>query len=91
MTFTDPEIASVGLSEQAAKAVGKDILVGRFPFAALGKALGMEPAHVDALARSMAWWDGSRVLDERVRELGLDPDTPMFSRLRALLPELLGL
>jgi dihydrolipoamide dehydrogenase len=39
--FTDPEIASVGLSEAAAKASGRDILVGRFPFAALGKALGM--------------------------------------------------
>ncbi|MFC2078592.1 dihydrolipoyl dehydrogenase [Candidatus Bipolaricaulota bacterium] len=39
--FADPEVASVGLSEQAAKAAGNDILVGRFPFAALGKALGM--------------------------------------------------
>jgi len=39
--FTDPEIASVGLSEAAAKASGQDILVGRFSFAVLGKALGM--------------------------------------------------
>ena len=39
--FTDPEISSVGLSEAKAKASGRDILVGRFPFAALGKALGM--------------------------------------------------
>ncbi len=39
--FTDPEIASVGLSEAKAKATGRAILVGRFPFAALGKALGM--------------------------------------------------
>lgn len=39
--FTDPEIASVGLSETRAKAAGYDTLVGRFPFAALGKALGM--------------------------------------------------
>jgi len=38
--FTDPEIASVGLSEAAAKETGKSLLVGRFPFAALGKALG---------------------------------------------------
>ena len=38
--FTDPEIASIGLSEAAAKAAGQPILVGRFPFAALGKALG---------------------------------------------------
>ena len=39
--FTDPEIASVGLSEQRARETTKDILVGRFPYAALGKALGM--------------------------------------------------
>ncbi len=39
--FTDPEIASVGLSEQRAKEQGHEILVGRFPYAALGKALGM--------------------------------------------------
>jgi dihydrolipoamide dehydrogenase len=39
--FTDPEIASVGLSEGKARDSGRDILVGRFPFAALGKALGM--------------------------------------------------
>ncbi len=39
--FTEPEIASVGRSESAAKEAGHEILVGRFPFAALGKALGM--------------------------------------------------
>ena len=38
--FTDPEIASVGLSESAAKEAGVPLRVGRFPFAALGKALG---------------------------------------------------
>jgi dihydrolipoamide dehydrogenase len=39
--FTDPEIASVGLSEARAKREGIDVIVGRFPYAALGKALGM--------------------------------------------------
>ena len=39
--FTDPEISSVGLSEGRAKEQGRSILVGRFPYAALGKALGM--------------------------------------------------
>jgi len=42
--FTDPEIASVGISERLAKERGLDILIGRFPFAALGKALGMGEA-----------------------------------------------
>ena len=39
--FTEPEVASVGLSEARAKERGAPILVGRFPYAALGKALGM--------------------------------------------------
>src|SRR6185295_14176373 len=37
--FTDPEIATVGLTEQAAKAEGYDVKVGKFPFAALGRAM----------------------------------------------------
>ncbi len=39
--FTDPEIASVGLKEKEAKEQGIDVSVGRFPYAASGKALGM--------------------------------------------------
>lgn len=35
--FTNPEIASVGLSLEQAKAAGFDATVGTFPFAALGK------------------------------------------------------
>ena len=37
--FTLPEIAGVGLTEQAAKAEGLDYEVARFPFAASGRAL----------------------------------------------------
>ncbi|MBY8858497.1 dihydrolipoyl dehydrogenase [Nocardia sp. CA2R105] len=37
-TFTHPEIASVGLSEEAARAAGHEIVTASFPFAALGRA-----------------------------------------------------
>jgi dihydrolipoamide dehydrogenase len=37
--FTDPEIATVGLGEQQAKEKGIEIRVGKFPFAALGRAM----------------------------------------------------
>ena len=37
--FTDPEIASVGLTEEQAKQKGYDPIVGKFPFTALGRAL----------------------------------------------------
>jgi dihydrolipoamide dehydrogenase len=39
--FTDPEIASVGLTEQQAKDAGYDPIVGKFPFAALGRAMAI--------------------------------------------------
>jgi dihydrolipoamide dehydrogenase len=37
-TFTHPEVASVGLSEAKARDGGHDVVVGKFPFAALGRA-----------------------------------------------------
>ncbi|HLN19955.1 MAG TPA: dihydrolipoyl dehydrogenase [Bacteroidales bacterium] len=37
-TYTNPEIASVGLTEAAAKKAGHEIKVGKFPFTASGKA-----------------------------------------------------
>ena len=39
--FTDPEIASVGMREKEADEKGINVAVGRFPYAASGKALGM--------------------------------------------------
>jgi dihydrolipoamide dehydrogenase len=37
-TFTHPEVASVGLTEAGAREAGHDVVVGRFPFTALGRA-----------------------------------------------------
>jgi dihydrolipoamide dehydrogenase len=37
--FTDPEIASVGLTEAQARAAGHEPVVGKFPFAASGRAM----------------------------------------------------
>jgi dihydrolipoamide dehydrogenase len=40
--FTDPEIATVGLTEEEAKVQGHEVKIGKFPFAASGKALAMD-------------------------------------------------
>jgi dihydrolipoamide dehydrogenase len=40
-TYCRPQVASVGLTEAAAKARGHDIRVGRFPFIGNGKAIAM--------------------------------------------------
>lgn len=37
-TYCDPEVASVGLTEEKAKAAGYDVKIGKFPFSASGKA-----------------------------------------------------
>ncbi|MCF3944731.1 dihydrolipoyl dehydrogenase [Oceanobacillus alkalisoli] len=41
VAFTEPELATVGLSEQEAKDKGFDVKVGKFPFAANGRALAL--------------------------------------------------
>ena len=39
--FTDPEIATVGMTEAEAKAQGKPVKIGKFPFAASGRAMAV--------------------------------------------------
>ena len=41
VVFTDPEIATTGLTEEEAKAKGIEVKVGKFPFAALGRAIAI--------------------------------------------------
>jgi dihydrolipoamide dehydrogenase len=40
-TYTSPQIASVGLTEAAARDTGHDVQIGKFSFAALGKAVAV--------------------------------------------------
>jgi dihydrolipoamide dehydrogenase len=40
-TYCNPQVASVGLTEKAAKAAGRKIKVGRFPFIGNGKAIAL--------------------------------------------------
>ncbi|MGB0589455.1 MAG: dihydrolipoyl dehydrogenase [Myxococcota bacterium] len=44
VVFTDPEIAGVGMTEEEAKAAGHKVSVGRFSFAANGRALSLNDA-----------------------------------------------
>ncbi|NLI00799.1 MAG: dihydrolipoyl dehydrogenase [Chthonomonadales bacterium] len=40
--FTEPELATVGLTEAQAREAGHDVIVGTFPFRPLGKAMAMD-------------------------------------------------
>ncbi len=50
--FTDPEIATAGLTADEAVAKGYEVVVGKFPFAALGKAMAM--AETDGFVKVVA-------------------------------------
>jgi DNA polymerase III alpha subunit len=56
----------------------------------VGKALGLDLAQVDKLARGMQWWDGQRIDPERIRASGFDPEDAMIARLISLAAEILG-
>jgi len=56
----------------------------------VGKALGLDLAQVDKLARGMQWWDGQRIDPDRIRASGFDPEDPVIARLIALGAEILG-
>jgi dihydrolipoamide dehydrogenase len=71
-TYTQPEIASVGMTEKAARDAGYDILVGKFPFTASGKATaagnreGMIKVIFDA---KYGEWLGAHMIGDNVTEL----------------------
>ncbi|MDH4149095.1 MAG: error-prone DNA polymerase [Betaproteobacteria bacterium] len=56
----------------------------------IGKALGLESSIIERLTRSMMWWDGHRAIPERLRETGIDPDSPAMQRLIRLTAEIIG-
>jgi len=56
----------------------------------VGKALGLDLAQVDKLARGMQWWDGQRIDPDRIRASGFDSEDPVIARLIALTAEILG-
>jgi len=43
-TYTDPGVASVGMTEKAAKEAGYELRIGKFPFMASGRALASDEA-----------------------------------------------
>ena len=55
-----------------------------------GKALGLELAQVERLAKSLSWWDQRQNLPKRMREAGFDPESPTILRLLALVDALIG-
>jgi len=56
----------------------------------LGKAFGLDPLQVARLAKTMQWWDGTHVDEQRVREAGVDPHSPVLRQVVKFANELMG-
>ncbi|MET0154667.1 MAG: dihydrolipoyl dehydrogenase [Rickettsiales bacterium] len=63
-TYCRPQIASVGLTEEAAKAQGKKVKVGRFPYMANGKAIAM--GETDGLVKTIFDADSGELLGAHI-------------------------
>lgn len=71
-TYTTPEIASVGMTEKAAKEAGYEIKVGKFPYSASGKAsaAGAKEGFVKVIFDAKyGEWLGAHLIGDHVTEL----------------------
>ncbi|MCB2408255.1 dihydrolipoyl dehydrogenase [Hymenobacter lucidus] len=71
-TYAQPEIASVGLTEKEARDKGLDILVGKFPFSASGKAsaAGAKDGFVKVIFdKKYGEWLGAHMIGANVTEM----------------------
>ncbi|MFI5357111.1 MAG: dihydrolipoyl dehydrogenase [Opitutales bacterium] len=64
IVYTDPEIATVGLGEDAAKAAGRAVTVGRFNFAANGRAIAADAT--DGFVKLIADAKTDRILGAQI-------------------------
>lgn len=55
-----------------------------------GRALGFGREQIDALANTLAWWDKQDELPERLRAVGLDPESPRVAKWVAVSRALRG-
>ena len=56
----------------------------------VGKALGLELALVEHLAKSLTWWDNQGDLVERFAGAGVDASSPVIAQFLTLVQQLLG-
>lgn len=56
----------------------------------VGKALGIDPQRIDAVAKSLSWWEGRIQAAERLRELGFDPEAMVTQQWIGLVSKLVN-
>ncbi|WP_339065137.1 error-prone DNA polymerase [Teredinibacter turnerae] len=56
----------------------------------VGKALGLDPALVDHLAKSLAWWDRTGDLVKRIEAAGVQTERQLVQQFFALVQQIIG-
>ncbi|MHC4092679.1 MAG: PHP domain-containing protein, partial [Planctomycetota bacterium] len=56
----------------------------------VGKALGLSLDRVDAMAKSLEWWGDEPLLEERLRQAGMDPTESTVRALVGLFRQIVG-
>ena len=89
-TYSDPEIGSVGLTEQKAKERGYDVQIGTFPFSAVGRAkIAME---IEGFVKIVADKKNDKVLGVHMigpRSTELVAEATLALRLEATVEDLI--
>ncbi len=55
----------------------------------VGKAFGLDPLQIARFAKTIQWWDGSKIDRQRVREAGIDPDSSVLVHVLDFAHELM--
>ena len=55
-----------------------------------GKALGLSLEQVNSLSENLAWWEDRKLMRDRLREAGFDPESQAMRRLLGLAGTLIG-
>ena len=55
-----------------------------------GRALGIDLQRIEAVSKSLHWFDGRGIAEERLRENGFDPEAPVVRRWMELTGQLIG-
>lgn len=56
----------------------------------VGRALGIDPQRIDAVAKGHQWFDGKSIHPEHLRQQGFDPESPVVRMWDALTTQLVG-
>src|SRR5574337_2190585 len=75
--------------ERAALAATVICYRGKSAVRDVAKALGLPLDAVNKLSFALGWWNGKTPMDERLREAGFDPGSPVIRRVLKLTAELL--